>query len=79
MLFAGGEARAVARNLFLDGNSFQNSLSVNRKPAVGEVQFGLEIGWDRYRLAVTQVFRSKSFEGQDSPDAFGSVTLSVQF
>jgi hypothetical protein len=79
MLFAGGEARAVARNLFLDGNSFQDSLSVNRKPAVGELQFGLEIGWDRYRLALTQVFRSKSFEGQDSPDAFGSVTLSVQF
>jgi hypothetical protein len=79
MLFAGGETRAVARNIFLDGNSFADSLSVDRKTLVGELQFGLEIGWRRYRLALTQVFRTEEFDGQDSPDAFGSITLSVQF
>ncbi len=42
-LFAGVDGRAIARNLFLDGNSFVNSRSVDKLPFVGDMQFGAAI------------------------------------
>lgn len=78
-VFAGAQARLVARNLFLDGSTFQDSHSVDRRPLVAELQFGAELGWRRYRLAITQVFRTREFDQQDESDAFGAVTLSVKF
>ena len=40
-LFAGIEGRAVARNIFLDGNTFRDSHSVDKRPIVGDFQVGL--------------------------------------
>lgn len=78
-LFAGFEARAVARNIFLDGNTFADSRSVNRKPLIGDVQGGLVVTVDRLRLSVTQVLRSEEFKGQDKPDFFGALSLSYAY
>jgi hypothetical protein len=78
-LFAGAEARAVAHNIFLDGNTFSTSYSVDRRVLVGDFQAGLAIFIGRVRLAYTQVFRTKEFVTQDNPDRFGSVSLSVAF
>lgn len=78
-LFAGAGGRAVAYNIFLDGNTDGNSLGVDRKPFVGELQAGLvtSIGWAR--LAYTYVLRTREFDGQDKPDRFGSVGISFKF
>lgn len=78
-LFAGVEGRAVARNIFLDGNSFRNSRSVDKRPLVGDLQFGGVVVWNRIRLSYTHVLRSREFETQQSRDNFGSVNLSRQF
>ena len=40
-LFAGLEGRAVFRNIFLDGNTFTDSHSVDSKHFVGDIQAGL--------------------------------------
>lgn len=77
-LFAGIEARAVARNIFLDGNSFRDSRSVDKKPLVGDLQFGLVLDWQDIRLSYTHVIRTREFTGQDSQDEFGSLTLSLK-
>ena len=78
-LFAVAGGRAVAYNIFLDGNTDGDSLGVDRKPFVGELQAGLvtSIGWAR--LAYTYVLRTREFDGQDKPDRFGSVGLSFKF
>lgn len=78
-LFAGGEARLVAHNVFLDGNTFSDSHSVDRNLLVGDVQAGLQVSYGPARLAFTYVVRTREFEGQDEHDRFGSVTLSVRF
>lgn len=78
-LFAGVEGRAVARNIFLDGNSFRNSRSVDREYLVGDLQFGAVLVWDKLRLSYTHVFRTREFKTQDESDNFGSLGLSVQF
>lgn len=78
-LFAGGEVRAVARNIFLDGNTFAGGPGVDREPIVADLQVGAEIIYARYRIAFTQVIRTREFASQTEPDRFGAITLSVQF
>lgn len=78
-LFAGVEGRAVVRNIFLDGNSFRSSRSVDKKPFVGDLQFGGVLVWNNVRLSYTHVLRSREFKTQEERDNFGSVALSIQF
>ena len=78
-VFAGVEGRVVARNIFLDGNSFADSRNVNSKPLVGDLQGGLVVTVDRVRLSFTHVLRSEEFESQDKPDIFGAVALSISY
>jgi len=77
--FAGVEGRAVLHNIFLDGNTFTDSHSVDKKPLVGDLQAGLVFQWSRFRFSYTQIFRTKEFDGQHRSDIFGSLTLSYHF
>lgn len=78
-LFAGFEGRAVARNIFLDGNTFRDSHSVDKKILVGGIQAGVAITYKNTRVAYTHILRTKEFYGQDKADEFGAVTLSYRF
>lgn len=76
-LFLGVEARGVLHNLFLDGSTFHDSHSVERRPFVLEAQAGLALRFRKVRVAYTYVFRTEEFEGQDGADRFGALTLSL--
>ncbi|MEQ8604307.1 MAG: lipid A deacylase LpxR family protein [Marivibrio sp.] len=78
-VFASVGARAVAHNIFLDGNTFSDSHSVDKKYLVGDLQGGLAIQYDGWRLAYTHILRTEEFEGQNTPDRFGALSLSYQF
>ncbi len=78
-LFAGAEGRAVARNIFLDGNTYQDSASVDKKIFVAEAQAGLVTTFDDVRVAYTAVVRSPQYDGQGETQIFGSISLSVKF
>jgi lipid A 3-O-deacylase len=78
-LFAGMNGRAVARNIFLDGNSFADGYSTHKKPFVGDFQVGFGVTVQNARLAYTQIFRTKEFKNQAQQDQFGAITLSYQF
>lgn len=75
-VFGGAEARAVLRNIFLDGNSFRDSHSVDKEPVVYDLQGGLALTYGRWRLSYTHVYRSPEVEGQASADRFASIALS---
>jgi hypothetical protein len=77
-LFGGVDGRAVVRNIFLDGNSFRDSRSVDKKPFVGDLQFGFAIIFEGVRLSYTHVVRTKEFKTQDGGDNFGAVSLSIR-
>ncbi len=78
-VFAGAEARAVARNIFLDGNSFRDSHSVEKNHFVADFQAGVAVIVRGVRFAYTQVFRTREFKTQDAPEQFGAVSISVKF
>lgn len=78
-VFAGVSGRYVEHNLFLEGNSDKPSHSVEPEEWVGAIQAGLVMGLGSWRLSVTNIFRSREFEGQQDPDEFGSIGLSYRF
>jgi hypothetical protein len=78
-VFAGGELRAVARDIFLDGNSWKDSHSVDREPFVADLQTGFALLFDRFRLSYTHVFVSPEFKQQSQWDQYGALTLSFNF
>ncbi|PCJ97485.1 MAG: hypothetical protein COA45_09450 [Zetaproteobacteria bacterium] len=78
-VFAGIDARFVARDIFLDGNTFSSSHSVDKKYLVGDASAGISLTYDDYRLSYTLNARSKEFDGQDEESVFGSVTLTRRF
>lgn len=73
------EARAVLRNLFLDGNTRGASHSVEREPFIGRAAAGLgyAYGAGRLRIALATETRSREFVGQSQPDRFTSLTFSL--
>jgi lipid A 3-O-deacylase len=78
-LFGGVDFRAVGRNLFLDGNTFVDSLRVDKKPFVVDAQAGLAVQTGDWRVAYTYVTRTEEFEGQGEQQDFGTVALSWRF
>jgi hypothetical protein len=77
-VFAGVQGRAVGRNLFLDGNTFEDSASVDRNPFVLDMQTGISISAGSVRLAYTYVWRTEEFETQPTRQDFGALALSVR-
>ncbi|MCW8907583.1 MAG: lipid A deacylase LpxR family protein [Sedimenticola sp.] len=78
-LFAGIEGRALARNIFLDGNTFRDSHRVDREPLVADLQFGVAFHVRGIRVAVSNIWRSREFEGQAEPVQFGAINISFPF
>lgn len=78
-LFAGVEGRAMAHNIFLDGNSYQNSASVNREIGVVDANAGLTTTYENIQIAYTLNWRSHEFEAQRDNSVFGSVSVGYRF
>ncbi len=78
-LFGGLQGRAVARNIFLDGNTFEDSYSVDKKPFVMDVNAGIAFTFRDVRLSYALVYRTKEFNGQDDGSLFGTVSTGYRF
>lgn len=77
-VFAGVQGRAVAQNVFLDGNTFEDSASVDRNPYVADFQTGFSISAGDWRLAYTYVWRTEEFETQPTRQDFGALAVSIR-
>lgn len=71
--------RAVARNIFLEGNSFTDSPSVDPRRLVAEVNLGFVLAWSRWRVVYTHVFRTEEFVGQGEGTRFGALSISYRW
>lgn len=71
--------RAVARNIFLDGNTFRDSVSVDKKYLVGSLQAGAALTYDQMRLSYTQVYMTREYVTQQRGSQFGVLTFSYRF
>lgn len=85
--FIGAEVRGVARDIFLDGNTFTNSPSVDKNPFVIEARSGFTVHvplpetWriTAVRASVNIVNRTREFKTQGKADHYGSAQLTVNF
>ena len=74
-LMAGLTGRYVARDIFVDGNTWRDSHSVDRTPFVADQMLGLGMHWKRLELRVTMTRRSDQYSSQAGATRFGSVVL----
>ena len=85
-LFFGFDARAVARDIFLDGNTFRKSADVKRNPFVAETRLGISTNYHgpitrnkNVHFSIAMVNRTREFATQDKADRYGSLQATVNF
>ena len=78
-LFSGLEGRAVVHDITLDGNTFADSYSIEKKPYVADASAGFAVTYNKTRISYALVYRTKEFVRQDHPEVFGAVSLGVRF
>ena len=78
-IFAAVNGRWVLRDIFLDGNTFEDSHSIDKKSLVGEFVIGSSVVIKNFKISYAQIFRSKEFKGQANGQSFGSISLSYTY
>jgi lipid A 3-O-deacylase len=75
--FMGTQVRAVARNIFLDGNSFTSSPSVDKRIFVADFSTGASIySMDFAKLDLVLAWRTEEFVGQQRWSKYGGFNIS---
>lgn len=75
--YAGTEGRAVGRNIFLDGSTFESSRSVDKNTLVADFVVGASLFWsDDVKLDFIATQRTPEFQTQRGIDRFGGINLS---
>lgn len=77
--FVLADGRGVARDITLDGSTFKDSPSVEKKNFVYDFAAGFSVGNRHLQLTYTQARRSKEFDLQDESQDFGSLSLSYYY
>jgi hypothetical protein len=77
--FAGGAANLVARNLTLDGNTFAESRSVDKRLFLPAAEFGASLWTKWFQTTLSYVMWGKEFYGQPKREDYGSVLISCFF
>lgn len=77
--FCGVDGKAVLRNIFLDGNTFRESHSVDKKYLVADFIAGVGVIVHRFKITFSYVYRTKEFKSQGGEQQFGAIALSCTF
>ncbi|WMJ70516.1 lipid A deacylase LpxR family protein [Stenotrophomonas sp. 24(2023)] len=75
-LFATTDAAWVLRDITLDGNTFRNSHSVDKRHVVATGGYGVAVMYGRWKFAVARYHSTREFYGQQQAPVFGSFTIS---
>ena len=78
-VFARADGRAVAHSIFLDGNTFGESPSADRKILVGDLSVGASLNYRNTKVTYAVVYRTEEFEAQKEGQLFGSVSVTFPF
>ena len=74
--FVSTDVRWVARDIFLDGNSFRNSHSVTKEKLVADISSGLSFLTGAWKISFAWVIRTREFKQQPHHHKYGSLSLS---
>lgn len=73
------DGNAIARNIFLDGNTFRDSHSVDKEHYVADFVGGIGIIIHRFKITYSYVYRTKEFKSQKFRQQYGAISMSYTF
>lgn len=76
-VFGGVHGRVVARDVFLDGNTWVDSPSVKKRAFVPEATLGAAVRFGCFRFGYSYVWRGEEFVGQNGRSEFGAVNVTL--
>ena len=74
--FVSLDGRAVAHDIFLDGNTWKDSHSVDREILVADAAVGASVLVGDWKLSYAHVYRTREFKGQPHSHEYGSLSVS---
>ena len=72
------DGRAVIHDIFLDGNTFTDSHSVDKKFFYADMAGGVTISYRKFMFTWAQILRTREFVRQKENHAFGALSLTFQ-
>ena len=73
------KANAIARNIFLDGNSFKESHSVEKNNFTLDIGYGFSFAYKDFSIDYLRKHTSKEFKTQDEYYSYGSLLFSYHY
>lgn len=73
------DAQGIARNIFLDGNTFRDSHSVEKQALVGNFQIGLGAKVSIFHITFGIVTWSKLYKTQENGSVYGLINIFYSF
>lgn len=73
------DGRWVARDIFLDGNTFSDSHSVDKRNWVADAAIGVSLTYEKIKLSYAQVLRTREFEQQEKSHSYGSLSVALDY
>lgn len=78
-LFVALDARWVLHDITLDGNTFKSGHSVDKRPLVADVGYGVAITQGNWRISIARYHRTREFRGQNEIPVYGTITVGRKF
>ncbi|HUF64230.1 MAG TPA: lipid A deacylase LpxR family protein [Verrucomicrobiales bacterium] len=75
----GAEGKVVGRDIFLDGNTFEDSHSVDKRHFVADLTAGVTVRYKQLRVSYAHSYRTEEFAEQEGGQYFGSVSMGFAF
>ena len=77
--FTAMDVRAVLWDITLDGNTCQDSHSVDKMNIVADFMAGVGMEYRRIKASYSYIYRTRQFRSQDRNHIFGAVSVSYSF
>ncbi len=77
--YASSALSYVVRDIFLDGNTFQDSPSVDKSKFLAQVNIGAVLEYQGYILSLSDTYLSKEYSTQEASHGYGSLSLAYKF
>ena len=78
-VFVAVDARWVLHDITLDGNTFKSSHSVDKRPMVADIGYGVALHRGHWRFALARYHRTREFDGQEDIPVYGTFTIGRHF
>lgn len=80
MAYLGFDARIIGRNIFLDGNTWKESHSIDKRHLVFDASAGVAANYKNFRVGYSLNWRSKEFNSPLAKNQiFGALSLSYRY